>query len=121
MAHILADTSVWVEHLRRGNPRMGHLLAAGDIVMHDHVVGELCLGGLRGDKLNVVQLLRHCPVASHGEVMHLITERRLVGSGIGYVDCHLLAAALIGRVQLWSLDKALQQAAIACGCELKEH
>ena len=115
---VLADTSVWVEHLRRGNARMAELLAAGHIVVHDHVIGELCLGGLRGDKLAAMQSLRHSPVARHGEVMQLIAQRQLTGRGIGYVDCHLLASALIGRVRLWSLDKTLHQAATSCDCAL---
>ncbi|MBI5108538.1 MAG: PIN domain-containing protein [Rhodocyclales bacterium] len=119
--NVLADTSAWVEHLRRGHSRMSHLLAAGEIVAHDHVVGELCLGGLRGEKLAAVQALRHCHVASHEEVMHLIAERRLAGRGLGYVDSHLLAAALINRLQLWTMDKALQQVAHEFGCALKVH
>ena len=118
---VLADTSVWVDHLRNGSAQMAHLLHAGHVVMHDHVIGELCLGGLRADKLTAMQALRHCAVASHAEVMHLIAERRLAGRGIGYVDSHLLASALITRVQLWSLDKALRQVAHECGCGLAMH
>lgn len=118
---ILADTSVWVEHFRNGDSHMRSFLVAGDIVVHDHVVGELCLGGLRGGKLATMQSLHHCPVASHDEVMHLIAERKLAGRGLGYVDTHLLAAALIGRLQLWTLDQALQQAARDCGCALAVH
>ncbi len=118
---VLADTSAWVEHLRRGNSRMSHLLAAGEIVAHDHVLGELCLGGLRGEKLVALQALHHCHVASHEEVMHLVAERRLAGRGLGYVDSHLLAAALINRLQLWTMDKALQQVAHEFGCALKVH
>jgi len=118
---ILADTSVWVEHLRRGSQQLSHLLAAGEVVMHDHVVGELCLGGLRGEKLAALQLLRHCTVAGHQEIMHLIAERRLAGRGLGYVDSHLLAAALIDHLQLWTHDKALQQVAQEFGCGLKVH
>jgi predicted nucleic acid-binding protein len=53
--------------------------------------------------------------------MHLIAERRLAGRGLGYVDSHLLAAALIDRLQLWTLDKALQQAAQEFGCGLSVH
>ncbi len=113
---ILADTSVWVDHLRHGNPQMSSFLAGGDIVIHDHVVGELCLGGLSREKLAMMHLLHRCSAASHDEVMHLIAERRLAGRGLGYVDTHLLAAALIGRLRLWTLDKALQQAARDCGC-----
>lgn len=118
---VLADTSVWVDHLRHGNPQMSGLLTAGDIVVHDHVVGELFLGGLSRERLAMMQLLRRCSVASHDEAMHLIGERRLAGRGLGYVDTHLLAAALIGRLQLWTLDKALQQAARECGCALPVH
>lgn len=118
---ILADTSIWVDHLRHGDPQMSGFLAAGDIVVHDHVVGELCLGGLSRETLAMVQLLHRCIAASHDEVMHLIAERRLAGRGLGYVDTHLLAAALIGRLQLWTLDKALQQAARECGCGLAVH
>lgn len=118
---ILADTSVWVDHLRHDNSQMSNFLAGGDIVIHDHVVGELCLGGLRREKLAMMQLLHRCAVASHDEAMHLIGERRLAGRGLGYVDTHLLAAALIGRLQLWTLDKALSQAARECGCALAAH
>ena len=118
---ILADTSIWVEHLRRGDAQMESFLAAGDIVLHDHVVGELCLGGLSRQKLAIMRWLRRCSVASHDEVMHLIAERRFAGRGLGYVDTHLLAAALIGRLQLWTLDRALRQAAGDCGCALAVH
>lgn len=118
---ILADTSVWVEHLRRGDTQMRDFLAAGDIVIHDHVVGELCLGGISRTALAAMKWLRRSPLASHDEVMHLIAQRRLAGRGLGYVDTHLLAAALIGRLQLWTLDRALQQAARDCGCGLATH
>lgn len=118
---ILADTSVWVEHLRHGDAQMSEFLVAGDIVVHDHVVGELCLGGLSREKLAMMQSMRRCAAASHDEVMHLIGQRRLAGRGLGYVDTHLLAAALIGRLRLWTLDRALQQAAADCGCGLPAH
>jgi len=118
---ILADTSVWVDHLRHGDPHMSGFLAAGDIVLHDHVVGELCLGGLSREKLATMGWMRRCTVASHDEVMHLIAERRLAGRGLGYVDSHLLAAALIDRLQLWTLDKALLQTAHEFGCGLTRH
>lgn len=118
---ILADTSIWVHHLRYGDSELSHFLTAGDIVVHDHVVGELCLGGLSRQSLATLQLLHRCTPASHEEAMHLIRERRLAGRGLGYVDTHLLAAALIGHLQLWTLDKALQQIAAECGCGLAVH
>lgn len=118
---ILADTSVWVEYLRTGDDRMRTSLALGDIVIHDHVVGELVLGGVSRNTLAMLQRLHHCGMASHGEVMHLIAERNLVGRGLGYVDTHLLAAALIGHLQLWTLYRNLQQTALDCGCGLSMH
>ena len=118
---ILADTSVWVEHLRKGNDRLGSNLVLGDIVIHDHVIGELVLGGVSRSTLDMLHLLHRCATASHDEVMHLIAERRLAGRGLGYVDTHLLAAVLIGRLQLWTLDRNLQQVAMDCGCGLTVH
>ena len=89
--------------------------------MHDYVVGEMALGGLSQAKLAMFSQMRRCHCASHDEVMHLIAERNLAGRGLGYVDSHLLAAALIDRLQLWTLDRALQQVAQEFGCGLKVH
>lgn len=118
---VLADTSVWVDYLRNPNAIILHHLKLGDVVIHDYVLGEIVLGGVSPAKLAMFNHMRRCPSVSHEEVMHLIAERRLAGSGLGYVDCHLLAAAMIGRLQLWTLDKALQHAARLCGCVLKTH
>jgi predicted nucleic acid-binding protein len=89
--------------------------------MHDYVVGEMALGGLSQAKLAMFSRMRRCHCASHDEVMHLIAERNLAGRGLGYVDSHLLAAALIDRLRLWTLDKALQQVAHEFGCGLAAH
>jgi predicted nucleic acid-binding protein len=118
---ILADTSVWVDCLRHKNTPILDHLRLGDVVMHDYVVGEMVLGGLSQAKLALFKQMRRCHRASHDEVMHLVAERHLAGRALGYVDCHLLAAALIDRLQLWTLDKALQQAANEFGCALTVH
>ncbi len=118
---ILADTSVWVDCLRHKNAPIVDHLRLGDVVMHDYVVGEMVLGGISQTKLAMFNQMRRCHCASHDEVMHLIAERHLAGRGLGYVDSHLLAAALIDRLQLWTLDKALQNAAHEFGCGLAVH
>lgn len=118
---VLADTSVWVDYLRHKNAPILDALNQGDVVMHDYVVGEMALGGLSQAKLAMFSRMRRCHCASHDEVMHLIAERNLAGRGLGYVDSHLLAAALIDRLQLWTLDKALQQVAHEFGCGLAAH
>jgi predicted nucleic acid-binding protein len=43
---ILADTSVWVDHLRSGDTRLAELLRAGRIVGHALVVAEIALASL---------------------------------------------------------------------------
>jgi predicted nucleic acid-binding protein len=111
---ILADTPVWVNHLRRHNPSLARLLEAGDILGHPFVIAELALGhlGSRNSTLRDLHDLPESVVASHQEVLHFISERRLFGQGIGYVDAHLLAAVqLTVGAALWTHDKRLHAVA----------
>jgi predicted nucleic acid-binding protein len=106
---ILVDTSVWVDHLRRGSSRLRALLDAGEVVCHPMVIGEIALGQLsrRGE---VLALLAELPVAvdvGHAEVRHMVDAHALAGSGIGWVDAHLLASALLGVTPIWTLDRPL--------------
>ena len=110
---MLVDTSVWVDHLAGGNPALAELLEAGDVETHPFVVGELALGNLRWRDgiLGYLEALPSVPPAEHAEVLHLVGDRKLAGSGLGWVDVHLLASALIGGTRLWTLDRALAAAA----------
>lgn len=111
---ILADTSVWVEHLRKGNPALVEGLQAGRVLTHPFVIGELACGNLRNRRevLDLLGRLPSAPAASHAEALNFLERRRLMGRGIGFVDVHLLAsAALAAPTRLWTLDKRL--AAIA--------
>ena len=106
---ILVDTSVWIDHLRRGDATLAALLESAAVVAHPFVVGELACGSLR-PRSEVLRLLSDLPMATtatHAEVMHFIAERGLASRGIGYVDVHLLASALIDKCKLWTRDKAL--------------
>jgi len=44
---------------------------------------------------------------SHAEVLAFVRERELNGRGIGWIDAHLLASALVAQVTLWTADAAL--------------
>ena len=106
---ILADTSVWVEHLRHGLPRLAALLQEGEVLIHPWVIGELACGNLR-NRSQVLELLQGLPaatVASEAEVLLLIERDRLMGRGIGYVDAHLLASARLSHCRLWTQDRRL--------------
>lgn len=106
---ILVDTSVWVEHLRRGLPRLASLLQEGEVLIHPWVIGELACGTL-SNRRQVLELLQGLPaatVASDSEVLLLIERDQLMGRGIGYVDAHLLASARLSHCCLWTQDRCL--------------
>lgn len=107
---ILADTSVWIDHLRRSDPQMVRLLQSGKIVMHPFVVAEVALGSLhnRRRKLAELDVLREVNVAELDEVRHLIESHSLYSKGLGLTDVHLLAACMMTvGTQLWTRDKPL--------------
>jgi len=110
---ILADTSVWIDHLRTLNPEMQTLLRNKRILMHPFVIGEIACGTLRERTALLASLrdLRQSRLAANEEVFELIERRRLWGRGISWVDAHLLASALLTRCRLWSFDQQLQAAA----------
>ncbi|MGE0210890.1 MAG: type II toxin-antitoxin system VapC family toxin [Parvibaculaceae bacterium] len=107
---ILADTSVWIEHLRSGNAMLAKRLDRGAIWIHPFIAGEIALGNLR-DRATVLEALDSLPavtVATDREVRHFIETEFLAGRGIGYVDAHLLAAVrLTPGCRLWTRDRRL--------------
>jgi predicted nucleic acid-binding protein len=114
---ILVDTSVWVDHLRRDNAELGRRLLDGDVMSHPFVVGELACGHLakRGELLSLLQTLPAVPMARHAEVLELVGARRLYGRGLGWVDVHLLASAVLSQTPIWTLDKKLDAVARRLG------
>lgn len=115
---ILADTSIWIDHLRTGDATLARLLNGSAVLGHPCVIGELALGNMRS-RDEVIGLLRDLPqatVAEHDEVLGLIADESLHGHGIGYVDAQLLAAArLTPDTTLWTRDKRLTAVAAHLG------
>jgi hypothetical protein len=110
---ILVDTSVWVDHFRRGNAVLASHLNEGEVLCHPFVVGELACGNLRqhSEILSLLSALPVAAVATHDEALLLLSEQRLFGRGLGWVDVHLLSSSLLSRSQLLTNDKALSAAA----------
>jgi predicted nucleic acid-binding protein len=107
---ILADTSIWVDHLRSGNAEMEKLLSAGQIVMHPFIVAEISLGSLhnRRKRLDEMEALLEVRVAALNEVRHMIEAHSLYSKGIGLTDAHLIGSCLLTMgTQLWTRDGAL--------------
>jgi predicted nucleic acid-binding protein len=111
---ILVDSSVWIDHLRKGDARLARMLAYERVLAHPFVVGELALGSLRQRELILAALqdLPQAIIASEIELLRFIDQEALYGRGIGYVDAHLLASArLTAGASLWTRDKRLHAVA----------
>lgn len=106
---ILVDTSVWIDHFRHGSSRLRTLLNDGLVLCHPFVIGELACGNLKNRHaiLNLLDTLPESRFAEHFEVVHLVDAHRLYGCGLGWIDMHLLASAVLTECGLWSLDKQL--------------
>ena len=115
---ITVDTSVWVDHLNRPDARLVALIQDDRTVLHPYVLVELSLGNLSNWKKQVARL-QEIPSADPlptDAIIARVEELDLQGSGLGFVDAHLLAWALAapGR-SLWSRDRRLQERAEAAG------
>ena len=114
---ILVDTSIWIDHLRKGNRDLSELLREMQVLIHPFVVGELACGNLKNRK-EILQLLRtlpEAPQAEHAEALQLLDSHKLMGQGIGWIDAHLLASSLLSGAPLWTGDKKLRTIAAALG------
>jgi predicted nucleic acid-binding protein len=109
---VLVDTSVWVRHLREGDSDLEQLLNDGQVMSHPYIVGELACGNMknRREVLSLMQLLPLATLAEHEEVLQFIELNHLMGKGLGYIDAHLSASALLTGVPMWSYDKRLNEA-----------
>jgi len=114
---VLVDTPVWVSHLREGDIGLERLLNEGAVVCHPFIMGELACGNIK-NRTEILSLLQSLPPAiqaEHEEVMRFIDNHKLMGKGLGYIDIHLLASALLTDVPIWTLDKKLNDISAALG------
>ena len=114
---VLADTSVWIEHLRRSQTEFVERLSEGLVLIHPFVAGELACGSLRNRDtfLSELNSLPQAEIATETEVLGLIRDRKLWGRGLGWIDVHLLASAMLTHCRLWTLDKRLGEVAADLG------
>jgi len=88
--------------------------------MHSFVVGELVCGNL-ADRPRMIKHLDRMPQAKQAfelEVRRIIEDKKIYGLGIGWIDAHLLASALISDYQLYTRDRRLALAAEQVGARL---
>ena len=119
---ILADTSVWIDHLRSGDRNLAVLLTATRIIIHPFILGEVACGNLvnRAEVLKLLADLPEVTVAMDFEVLFFIERQALMGRGIGYIDAHLLAAVSLNpHTKLWTKDKRLERVAVGLNLAYK--
>lgn len=118
---VLVDTSVWVSHLRHANSNLQRLLDHDRVVSHIFVVGELACGNIsnRAEVLSSIESLPMLDVIEHEELLVFIEHNQMMGKGLGFVDVHLLAAATLEGIPLWTQDKKLKQACSRLNMEFR--
>lgn len=109
---VLVDTSIWIRFLSNRAPyasELDGLLSRDEVSGHEFVYGELFIGDRGGRKqlLANYEQMHQAPAVPHGDVVEFVRDRRLHGRGIGWIDAHLLASALVGRLKLWTIDPRL--------------
>ena len=112
---VLVDTSVWLDHFRRANAALVHLVTLDQALMHPMVIVQLACGtppAPRTKTLGDMALLGSVRQATLNEVRDFIEREALYGLGCGLVDLVLLCSVLITpNTRLWTMDKRLHDLA----------
>ncbi len=113
---VLVDTSVWIKALSNRAPfaeELGRLLELNEVAGHDLIYGELLIGDRGGRKKLLADYKRMFQSATipHAEVVTFVEHRNLHGRGVGWIDVHLLASAVVDRMELWTADPRLSAVA----------
>ena len=114
---ILVDSSVWISHFRYGNTALPELLDAALVLVHPFVISELACGSLK-NRRQILAYLTAVPFAveaSNDEALRLIDAHKLWGQGLGWIDVHLIASALLSKCRLYTLDQNLEKIAEHAG------
>ena len=92
---VLIDTSVWLRFLRGEEAGLvaRPWITSGQALVHPFVVGELLLGGLSAENEALLRSLPWSAPPPPEALYDFVRRHNLAGTGIGWVDAALLAAA----------------------------
>jgi len=121
-AMVLVDTSVWIRSFMGRSPfaqELDRLLSFDRVAGHELVYGELLIGDRGGRKkhLSNYERMFRAPLVPHSEVVTFVEARHLHGRGVGWIDVHLLASAVVGGHELWTADPRLSAMANEFGID----
>jgi predicted nucleic acid-binding protein len=110
---VLVDTSIWVDHFNLGDKNLEYLLNENKVATHPFVIGELACGNIRNRRVifGLLNALPSIPEISREEFYLFLDQHRLFGIGLGLIDIHLLASALISDCVIYTRDKSLLSSA----------
>ena len=110
---VLIDTSVWLRFLRGEEAGLvaQSWITSGQALVHPFVIGELLLGGLSAENEALLRSLTWSAPPSPEALYDFIRRHHLAGTGIGWVDAALLAAARAAGAQLATYDTPLARCA----------
>ena len=122
---VLVDTSVWIRFLANRAPfalELDRLLGLDEVAGHELVYGELLIGdrGGRTKLLAAYERMHQASTVAHREVIAFVRDRGLYGRGVGWIDMHLLASALVGRLRLWTSRSAVRRRSSRGWCRLRD-
>lgn len=117
---VLVDTSVWIRFLANRAPyayELDRLLALDEVVGHELVYGELLIGDCGGRRklLAAYERIHQASTVSHHDVVEFVRARNLNGRGVGWIDIHLLASAIVARSKVWTADPRFSGVATELG------
>jgi hypothetical protein len=116
---VLVDTSVWIHFLVGRSPYAAELdrLLGLEVTGHELVYGELLIGDRGGRRkfLAAYEGMHQAAMVPHRDVVGFVRDRNLHGRSVGWIDIHLLASAIVGRLQLWTADPRFSAAASQFG------
>jgi hypothetical protein len=106
---VLVDTSVWIRFLANRAPfaaELDRLLGLDEVKGHELVYGQLLIGNRGGRRklLAAYVEMHQAHMIPHRDVVEFVRSRDLHRRGVGWVDVHLLASAIVGRLKLWTAD-----------------
>ena len=106
---VLVDTSVWINHLRKGDAKLDSLLMEGKAATHEFIIGELACGNFRNydEIIGLINNLHGSKKVTIEEYLLFIRKNKLNGKGIGFVDIHLLVSSKLSGYPLFTYDKKL--------------
>jgi predicted nucleic acid-binding protein len=109
---VLVDTSIWIRFLAGTEPygsNLDRLLSDDEVLGHDFVYGELLIGdrGGRAKLLTLYKAMGQAASVADAEVVEFVRHRKINGRGIGWIDAHLLASAIVAHSTLWTADRPL--------------